>query len=157
MLVIEELTGEEKDFWENPVVNEFYESVVFLSSNIPEGKEEKKDDEKDDKSKSPSFSLGIGLSQDSTEHVLDPTPLSFVPQVESKVISTSDIVDSNPMAIVVASEVGLDGNARVSREKKLTLPLKSPYKNRIVDVKTKLTAEEIAVSEWLFNFRGEMW
>lgn len=61
------------------------------------------------------------------------------------------------MAIVVAPDVALDGNARVSREKKLTLPLKSPYKSRIVDVKTKLTAKETAVSEWLFNFRGEFW
>lgn len=76
---IEELTGEEKDFWDHPVVNEFFKSVVFLSSNIPQEKEENKHDEKVEKSKSPSFSLGIGLSQDSTKDVLDPTLLSAVP------------------------------------------------------------------------------
>ena len=48
------------------------------------------------------------------------------------------------------TEVDVKGN----REIKVTYVYKSPFKERLIDFKPSLTAEENIVCEWLFSLQG---
>ncbi|KAL4567263.1 hypothetical protein LXL04_022842 [Taraxacum kok-saghyz] len=124
----------------------------------------------DESFSAPSFILG--LSQDTPksipiqpsavpDDVIDANPMSFVPfhGTEAVVVPFTDVlVDAVPVCVVPSSGTNAgpsEPKAKQKREKKHSMALMSPFKERIVDPRSALTPDENAICEWLFSLRGE--
>jgi len=146
-------------------------STAEILQNSWEQIEEKEGTKDSDESFcAPSFSLG--LSQDTTksipiqpsavpEDVIDANPVSFVSfhGTEAVVVPFTDVpVDAVHVCVVPSSGTNAgpsEPKTKQKREKKPSMALMSPFKERIVDPRSALTPDENAICEWLFSLRGE--
>ena len=160
-----EATSETKKSVEQSIV---LEKKALAEGGIEQVKEAEKNETVKDTSTGvgsfspPSFSLGFTqdspqstqkstVSQSSPEAAVGPNavvchavPLSFVP-------------GPLPSELKLKEEVGpSEPKGKGKREKKLTAALMSPFKDRLTNIKAALTHDEMIVSEWLFNLKGDI-
>ncbi|KAL4589141.1 hypothetical protein LXL04_002045 [Taraxacum kok-saghyz] len=95
------------------------------------------------------------------DDVIDANPVSFVPfhGTEAVVVPFTDVLVDAVLVCVVPSSGTNAGpsepKAKQKREKKPSMALMSPFKERIVDPRSALTPDENAICEWFFSLRGE--
>ncbi|KAL4580134.1 hypothetical protein LXL04_016315 [Taraxacum kok-saghyz] len=163
-----------QECWSSSAVENLFLAATIEKSKVIERTEqiEEKEGTKDSDESfcAPSFSLG--LSQDTTksipiqpsavpEDVIDANPVSFVPfhGTEAVVVPFTDVpVDAVPVCVVPSSGTNAgpsEPKTKHKREKKPSMALMSPFKERIVDPRSALTPDENAICEWLFSLRGE--
>ena len=110
----------------------------------------------------PSFSLG--LTQDSTQSTLSQSSPEVVVGHDVVVVHAvplSSFPGPLPLEKVMESKVNQEAGpsgkkGKGKREKKPTAAMMSPFKDRLTNIKGALTHDEMIVSQWLLNLKGEI-
>ncbi|KAL4564718.1 hypothetical protein LXL04_028786 [Taraxacum kok-saghyz] len=146
------------------------DDVVEQEDEIQKGNEDENGNEDDhvveeQKKNENNVNLSIVVGESSNVEVpddaIDTNPVSFVPLygTEAIVVPFNDVlVDAVPVCVVPSCGTNTrpsEPKPKQKREKKPSMALMSPFKERIVDPRSALTPDENAICEWLFSLRGE--
>ncbi|KAL4562268.1 hypothetical protein LXL04_034467 [Taraxacum kok-saghyz] len=150
MSVIQSLSSPgSQEFWNSSAVEKLLLAATTQTSKaIEKSKEiEKSEGRKNLVESFPAPSFSLGLSQGSFQSS----------QPSASVDVKADVINTVSVSVIPFSDTKPGPSkpkANNKREKKPTLALKSPYKERMVDPRAALTQDQNAICEWLFNLKG---
>ncbi|KAL4579724.1 hypothetical protein LXL04_015887 [Taraxacum kok-saghyz] len=161
MVVVPSLSSSgSQEFWNSSAVeNLFFAATTQMSKAIEMSEQiEEKEGRKNlgESFAAPSFSLG--LSQDSSQSTPSEPSASVDVNVGNAVHSSDVVIDAVPVSVVPFSGTKAEPSepkAKQKREKKRTMAVMSPFKERIVDPRSALTEDQNGICEWLFQSQRE--